>query len=123
MTDDQGQPHFLQLSAGNINDKTVAPALIEMARGRFTHLIADRGYDADAIRALLARHGFKAVIPSTRSRKVPLPYSRATYRTLHKVENLWCRLKDGSRVATRYDKLARHFLLGAIFAALLLYWC
>ena len=114
---------MLQLSAGNINDMQVAPALIEAAQGRFTCLIADRGYDTNAIRALLASHGAEAVIPSTRSRKTPLPYSRAMYRARHKVENLWCRLKDWRRVATRYDKLARNFLAGAFLAAILTYWC
>ncbi len=123
LTDDQGRPRLLQLSAGNINDMTVAPTLIEAARGRCTRLIADRGYDTNAIRTLLARHGVEAVIPSTRTRKVPLPYSRAMYRTRHQVENLWCRLKDWRRVATRYDKLARNYLSGALIAATLIYWC
>lgn len=101
----------------------VAPALIEAARGRFTRLIADRGYDTNAIRALLARLGAEAVIPSTRSRKVPIHYSRAIYRARYRVENLWCRLKAWRRVATRYDKLARNFLAGALIAAILTYWC
>jgi transposase len=102
---------------------TVAPALIEAAQGRFTRLLADRGYDSNAIRAQLARYGAEAVIPSTRTRKVPLPYSRAMYRARHQVENLWCRLKDWRRVATRYDKLARNFLAGAHLAAILTTWC
>lgn len=123
LTDDQGRPRLLQLSAGNINDLTVAPALIETARGHVTCLLADRGYDTNAIRALLASHGTEAVIPSTRTRKIPLPYSRAMYRARHRVENLWCRLKDWRRVATRYDKLARNFLAGALIAAILTYWC
>ena len=84
---------------GNINDLTVAPALVEAARGRFTCLLADRGYDTNAIRALLARYGTEAVIPSTRTRKASLPYSRAMYRGHYRVENLWCRLKDWRRVA------------------------
>ena len=114
---------MLQLSAGNVNDMTIAPALIAAAQGRFTCLLADRGYDTNAIRALLARDGAEAVIPSTRTRKVPLHYSRERYRGRHKVENLWCRLKDWRRVATRYDKLARNFLAGAHLAAILTCWC
>lgn len=119
LTDDQGRSRLLQLSVGNINDLTVAPASIEAARGHVTCLLADRGYDTNAIRALLARHGSEAVIPSTHTRKVPQAYSRAMYRHRHRVENLWCRLKDWRRVATRYDKLARNFLAGALIAAIL----
>lgn len=102
---------------------TAAPALTEAARGHITRLLADRGYDTNAIRALLARQGAEAVIPSTRSRKQPIPYSRESYRARHRVENLWCRLKDWRRIATRYDKLARNFLSGALIAATLTYWC
>ena len=102
---------------------TAAPALIKAARGHVTSHLADRGYATKAIRALLASHGAEAVIPSTRTRKHPLPYSRAMYRARHRVENLWCRLKDWRRVATRYDKLARNFLSSALIAATLIYWC
>jgi transposase len=36
---------------------------------------------------------------------------------------MWCRLKDFRRVATRYDKLARNYLAGALIAATCAYWC
>ena len=101
----------------------MAPALIAAAQGRFTKLIADRGYDSNAIRAAVQAQGAEAVIPSTRSRKAPLHYSRATYRTRNLVERLWCRLKDWRRVATRYDKLARNYMAGVHLAAIITYWC
>jgi len=56
---------------------TMAPALIEAARGRFDALIADRGYDSNAIRAAVQTQGAKVVIPSTHSRKTAIPYDRA----------------------------------------------
>jgi transposase len=110
------------VSAGNINDMTMAQALIEAA-GRFDRLIADKGYDTNAIRALVKRRGAKAVIPSTASRRAPIPYDRDAYRARNLVERLWCRLKDWRRIATRYDKLARNFLSGALIAAMVIYWC
>jgi transposase len=110
------------VSAGNINDMTMAKALIEAA-GRFDRLIADKGYDTNAIRALVEGRGAQAVIPSTASRKAPIPYDRDAYRARNLVERLWCRLKDWRRIATRYDKLARNFLSGALIAAMLIYWC
>ena len=122
LTDERGRPRVLMVSAGNINDMTMAQALIEAA-GRFDRLIADKGYDTNAIRALLKRRGAQAVIPSTASRKASIPYDRDAYRARNLVERLWCRLKDWRRIATRYDKLARNFLSGALIAAMLIYWC
>jgi len=46
---------------------TMAPALIEAARGRFDALVADRGYDSNAIRAAIQTQGAEVVIPSTRT--------------------------------------------------------
>ena len=72
---------------------TMAPALIEAARGRFDRLLADRGYDSNAIRSAIAAQGAEVVIPPTRSRKTPIPYDRQAYRARNLVERLWCRLK------------------------------
>jgi transposase len=112
----------LLVSAGNINDMTMAAALIQAA-GKFDRLIADKGYDTNAIRDLVRRRGAQVVIPSTASRRSPIPYDRDAYRARNLVERLWCRLKDWRRIATRYDKLARNFLSGALIAALVIYWC
>ena len=111
------------LSAGNINDMSMAGTLIEAAAGRFDRLIADRGYDSNAIRAAIAAQGAQVVIPSTTSRRAPIPYDREAYKARNLVERLWCRLKDWRRVATRYDKLATNYLSGAIIAATITYWC
>jgi len=100
----------------------MAQALIEGV-GRFDRLIADKGYDSMALRDLLASRGAEAVIPSTASRRQPIPYDRDAYRARNLVERLWCRLKDWRRIATRYDKLARNFLSGAFIAAAITYWC
>jgi len=111
------------LSAGNINDMTMAASLIEAAAGRFDRLIADRGYDTNALRAAIAAQGAQVVIPSTTSRHAPIPYDRHAYKARNLVERLWCRLKDWRRIATRYDKLARNFLAAAPIAATITYWC
>lgn len=102
---------------------TMAPALIEAAHGRFDRLIADRGYDSNAIRAVIQAQGAEVVIPATRSRKAPIPYDRDAYRSRNLVERLWCRLKDWRRIATRSDKLATNYMAGVIIAAMLIFWC
>lgn len=112
---------MLLLSAGNTNDITMAQALIGAARS-FSRLLADRGYDADHLRQRLAERKAEAVIPTTTSRKRPIPYDVAAYRQRNTVERLWARLKDFRRVATRYDKLAANFLSGVLIAATVAYW-
>ena len=102
---------------------TMAPALIDAAKGRFDKLIADRGYDSNAIRDAIAQQGAEAVIPSTRSRKTPIPHNRDSYRARNLVERLWCRLKDWRRIATRYDKLAANYMAGVFLAASIIFWC
>jgi transposase len=98
-----------------------APALIA-GLGPFRRLVADRGYDSNAIRALIAERGAEAVIPPSSTRVRQIPYDRTVYRQRNLVERLWCRLKDWRRIATRYDKLARNYLSGVFLAAAIIYW-
>lgn len=109
------------LSAGNVADITVAPALL--ARGpRLRRLLADKGYDADALRRELRQCGTVPIIPGRSNRKKPIRYDKARYRERHLIENAFCRLKDFRRIATRYDKLARNFLSAVAIAVLIAYW-
>lgn len=121
MTDDQGRPCVLLLSPGNINDIALAPALLAAA-GPIQRLIADKAYDANSLRKLLADQGAKAVIPSTTSRSQPIPYNRKLYRQRNLIERMFARLKDYRRIATRYDKLARNFLASAMIVASAIWW-
>lgn len=123
LTDSAGRPRVLMISPGNLSDMTMAPALIEAAHGRFDRLIADKGYDSNAIRAAIQAQGAEVVIPATRTRKVPIPYDREAYRSRNLVERLWCRLKDWRRIATRYDKLAANYMAGVFIAASIAFWC
>lgn len=99
----------------------MAAELIERA-GPIRHLLADKAYDANYLRLLLAKRRIKAVIPSTASRSTPIPYSKRLYKERNRIERMWCRIKDWRRVATRYDKLARNYLSGAYLAAILACW-
>lgn len=100
----------------------MAPALIIAAGRPIRRLIGDKGYDANSLRQLLAQRGTTAVIPSTASRRAPIPYDARAYRQRNLVERMFCRLKDFRRVATRYDKLARNFLAGVLIAAAVTWW-
>jgi transposase len=99
----------------------MAPALLSAA-GPLKRLIADKAYDTNRLRALLADAGTKAVIPSIARRKPLITYDRKVYRARNLIERMFARLKDFRRVATRYDKLAKNFLAGVLIAATLLWW-
>jgi transposase len=111
----------LLLSPGNINDIALAPALLAAA-GPVKRLIADKAYDANSLRQLLTDQGAKAVIPSTSSRRRPIAYNKTLYKQRNLIERMFARLKDFRRVATRYDKLARNFLAGAMIVATIVWW-
>ena len=49
------------------------------------------------------------VIPSKRNRKAPIPHDQARYRTRHRIENLFGRVKDYTRFALRKDKTSRSY--------------
>jgi transposase len=85
-------------------------------------LLADRGYDSNRFRAELAARGIAPCIPSTKSRKVPLPYDKLLYRQRHRIENMFGRLKDWRRVATRYDRCAHTFFSAICIAAAVTFW-
>ncbi len=85
-------------------------------------LIADRGYDANRLRATLRSQNTIPVIPGRRNRKRKIHYDEKRYRDRWRVEAMFCRLKDFRRVATRYDKLARNYLSAVMLAAAVAYW-
>ena len=87
------------------------------------HILADKGYDADALRRTIRGAGAVPVIPDRRTQTTPHPLrSRTRYKERHLVENAFCRLKDFRRVATRYDKLTANFLSAVAIATLVVYW-
>lgn len=112
---------MLRLSPGNVSDIRLAEALIEAAP-RCRRLIADKGYDADALRARLTHDGTQPVIPGRSNRKRTVRYDQRRYRERWRIEAMFGRLKDFRRVATRYDKLAINFLSAVALAAILAFW-
>ena len=85
-------------------------------------VIADRGYDANRIRVALREQGTIPVIPGRRNRKRPIQYDERRYKDRWRVEAMFCRLKDFRRIATRYDRLAIHYLAAVCIAATVSYW-
>ena len=104
-----------------MSDHKGATLLLD-ALPRAAVLIGDKGYDSRRFRDALAERGTSACIPSSRSRKIPIPHDKALYRTRHKVENLFAHLKDWRRIATRYDRCAHTFMAAITIAATIMFW-
>ena len=118
VADAQGRPVRFILTAGQAHDVTTVPDLLEGMDA--DGVIADRAYDSNAVRSLIAQRGARAVIPSTRSRTVAIPHDAAAYRHRNRIER-FNKLKHFRRIATRYDRRAVHFL-AALYLASAMIW-
>ena len=109
------------LSEGQMSDHKGASLVLD-ALPPAKSPIADRGYDSTPFRRALAAKGIAPCIPSSRSRKIPYPHDKALYPKRHKVENLFAKLKDWRRIATRYDRCAHTFFSAICIAAAVIFW-
>ena len=106
--DAHGMPVRVIITEGTTADCTQACRLIEGLTAE--QLLADKGYDSDAIVAQAKKQGMKAVIPPRKNRKNARGYDKALYRLRHLVENAFLHLKRWRGVATRYAKNTASFL-------------
>jgi len=81
-----------------------------MITDRIEAFLADKGYDADAIREDIAKADVEAVIPAKGNRRDPAPHDRRKYKWRNQIERLFNKLKNWRRVATRYDKTSESYL-------------
>lgn len=89
-----------------------------LADARPTYLLADKGYDSDAIRNALRADGIRPVIPPRSNRKAVIRWNKRIYRERNRIERMIGHLKINRAIATRYDKLARSFLDALHLAAI-----
>jgi transposase len=119
--DDKGRPLHFRLTPGNIHDVTVANLMLDELPGDAAYTVADKGYDSDAIREKIIEMGSEPVIPYKKNRKEPGKLKKKIYRYRHRVENVFCSLKQYRGVATRYEKLSLHFA-GIVAMASVMLW-
>ena len=108
------------LSAGQEHDSLKALDLLRGLLGDGMPL-ADKAYDADAVRAFARSECGWANIPPRRTRKGPICFSPFLYRARNRIERFFNRIKQCRRIATRYDKLAENFLAFVKLAAIRLW--
>lgn len=106
--DGLGKPVKFILTPGQDHDVTQGPALI--AGSDANKIIADKGYDSDALIAEIEALGAEPVIPPRSNRLEERSYDKEEYKNRNVVERFINVLKHSRRVATRYEKTARNFL-------------
>lgn len=101
------------VTAGQAHDSTSFEQLMDTVcirrRRRPNAVAGDKAYSNERIRSWLSRRGIEAVIP-TKSNQARQKFSKRKYRRRNVVERCIGWLKECRRVATRYEKLATHYL-------------
>lgn len=118
---EQGQPIQMLLTAGQVSDYKGAAALLS-GLPQAKELLADRGYDAGWFRLALIQRGITPCIPPKRNRKFQHSYNQASCKKRRLIENLFSRLKDWRRIATRYDRCAHTFCSAICITAALIFY-
>ena len=109
------------MTPGQAHDVQGFGPLFRMIADKVEALLADKGYDADAIREELAKAKVEAVIPAKSNRREPIPHDRQKYKLRNLVERLFNKLKNWRRIATRYDKTKESYL-GFVSLVSVLQW-
>ena len=114
-----GCPVRFALTAGQKGDAPQADALIEGLPAEI--VLADAAYDSDRLRQAIANKGAIAVIPNNPSRASKYRIDKHLYAQRHLIECCFSKLKQFRRVATRFEKTAKHYLAVVTLAATILW--
>lgn len=107
------------LTPGQCGDVIQAPGLLEGLKAR--RILADKAYDSNKLRQVIAEAGAEAVIPCNPTRRRPISYDFDAYKVRNCIERCFNKLKHFRRIATRYDRRAIHFLSFIHLAAAMLW--
>lgn len=118
--DAEGWLIAVDLTAGQVHESTQFESLMERieirslrgpAKRRPEKLAGDKAYSASHIREWLKEHRIAAVIPHRENETGRAgPFDRQSYRRRNIIERTIGWLKEFRRIATRYEKLAVHYL-------------
>lgn len=118
MVDSLGNPIYFQLSAGNINDSTVAVDVLSHVDISQSNVLGDKAYGTNEILDYIQRQDGEYTIPPKSNTVNPWRYDWTFYKERHLVECFFQKLKWFRRVATRYDKRDDSFLAFVYLAAI-----
>ena len=123
LCDANGVPLRFLLSGGQASDISYAQTLLDEAyipslrgrpRKRCRWLLADKGYDAEALRRYCDRYRMQPIIPLRSMKRKPKPglprlFDRPKYRQRNIIERMFGLLKENRRIITRFDKLTKSY--------------
>jgi transposase len=127
VTDGEGTPLAIEVTAGQVHESTIAESVIGQAvacligqrrkrrkrRHKPKKLAGDKGYSVPRIRDWLAGQKIKPVIPHKDNEKArhdpAVEFDREAYRGRCVVEQCVGWLKEFRRIGTRFEKLAVNF--------------
>jgi transposase len=110
--DGQGRPVRFVIALGQSHDILAVLALLRSkapADKAPADVVADRAHDGNIFRHHLHQIGAEAMIPSTRSRRVPILYESVLSRLCNRIERYFTKFEHFRRFATRYDRLTSHY--------------
>ncbi len=129
--DAHGLPVALHLTSGERHDLLGVEPLFNQGirrtgrRGRPrwkpVAVIADKAYSAAWLLDVLRCKGIVPIIPNRVDQPSNADFNRHAYRQRNLIERLVGKLKQFRRVATRYDKLADHYLTFVQIASLVIW--
>jgi len=122
-TDFDGLPIGFDLTGGEASDNPHFEMLMELGPDIYPRaVVADKGYDSAANRAIARRRGAVPVIPYRKNTKaIPKHFAAALYRGRARIEQMIGKLKRFKRIALRCEKTRRNFSsLVALAAAFIL---
>jgi transposase len=117
VVDANGLPIALKLTEGQAHDGKSGEDMLD-ALGVDCILLADRGYDSDALRAKIAEQGAYANIRPLDHRTDPPAFSPRVYKLRNRVERFFNRIKHYRAVATRFDRHDANYLASVKLAAI-----
>ena len=109
VVDANGNPITLKLSQGQAHDGRSADDLLDTVQAGHI-LLADRGYDSDALRKKMAERGAWANIKPMPNRVNVPSFSPWLYRYRNVVERFFSKLKHFRAIATRFEKHDANYL-------------
>jgi len=108
LVDALGNPLKFILTPGQKHDITQAYSLVQNLEN--TMLLADKGYDSNALVKQLEGQKCIAVIPPKKNRKHKRDYDKYIYKERHLIECFFGKIKHFRRVFSRFDKTATVFM-------------
>ncbi len=107
-----GQASYISYTQPLLDEVSIPSSQRGRPRKRCKWLLADKGYDAKALSRYCDQYRMQPVIPRRSMKRKPKPgllrlFDRPKYRQRNIIERMFGRLKENSRIVTRFDKLAK----------------